>query len=256
MLRDELQADFDRRGWVVVRGVVDREAVAAMHEVFTALVPEVAYPPGPDGVLREITGLSTVYEPLATIARDARFGALVAHALGAPRVQLLQDSLLYKPAHDGAPVEWHQDHTYIGFLVPARVATLRIALLPETANNGCMRIVDGSHRWGPIGATQSLTATSVASLVPSLAPGQREQLDRAAPLELEPGDISIHHVLALHGSTANRSASARRTIILRMFDAACRLDRSRLPPGAEAHFPTDVEGHLDPQAFPLVHAEP
>jgi ectoine hydroxylase-related dioxygenase (phytanoyl-CoA dioxygenase family) len=139
--------------------------------------------------------------------------------------------------------------------VPAHVATLRIALLPETADNGCMRVVDGSHRWGPIGATQSLTATSVASLVPALSPEQREQLERAAPIELEPCDVSIHHVLALHGSAANRSARPRRTIILRMFDAQCRLDRSRLPAGAEAHFPTDDDGHLDPHAFPFVHAE-
>jgi hypothetical protein len=36
------------------------------------------------------------------------------------RVQLLQDSLLNKPARAGASVDWHQDLTYVGFLTPPR----------------------------------------------------------------------------------------------------------------------------------------
>ncbi len=240
-------------GCVIVRGVVDPDGIAAMRAVFDALVPEVPYPAGPDGVLRELTGLARAYPPLEAIARDPRFGRLAAEALGAERVQLLQDSLLYKPARDGAPVAWHQDFTYIGYLVPARVVAVRIALLPEDRDNGCMRVVRGSQHWGPIGLDRSIAATSVDSLVPALSDAQRPALADAHLIELAAGDVSIHHVLAVHGSDANRSERPRRTIILRMFDAACRLDRARLPPGAEAYFPTDADGHLDRTAFPLVH---
>ncbi len=247
-------AGFQRDGYAVVRGVIPTAELAAFHEVFLGVIPELAYPRGPDGVVREVTGVARSYEPLARIARDARFGALVAGVLGAQRVQLLQDSLLYKPAHDGGSVEWHQDRTYIGYLVPAQVATLRIALLPEDDDNGCMRVVDGSHHWGEIGIDQSLAASSVASLLPSLSEQQRASVAAARSLPLEPGDISIHHCLTLHGSPPNTSTRPRRTILLRMFDAACRLDPARLPLGAEAHFPVDADGHLDPRAFPIVHA--
>jgi ectoine hydroxylase-related dioxygenase (phytanoyl-CoA dioxygenase family) len=72
-------------------------------------------------------------------------------------------------------------------------------------------------------------------------------------LVLAAGDVSIHHCLTLHGSAPNTSARPRRTIILRMFDADCRLDPAKLPPGAESYFPTDAEGHLATSSFPLVH---
>jgi len=168
-------------------------------------------------------------------------------------VQLLQDSLLYKPARDGGSVEWHQDRTYIGYLEPARVATLRIALLPEDDDNGCMRVVDGSHRWGAVGANQSLTATSVGSLLPHLTDEQRERVTAARSLPLEPGDVSIHHCLTLHGSPPNTSARPRRTILLRMFDAACTLVSEKLPAGAAAFFATDAEGHLSDAGFPVTY---
>ncbi len=248
-----LREVFERDGHVVVRGVVPAADLAAFADVFAAAIPELDYPRGPDGIVRELTGIARGYEPLARIAYDPRFGALVAEVLGAARVQFLQDSLLYKPAHDGGSVEWHQDRTYIGYLVPAQVATLRIALLPEDEDNGCMRVVDGSHHWGAIGGNQSLAATSVASLIPTLAAEQQAQIARARYLALAPGDVSIHHCLTLHGSAQNTSARPRRTILLRMFDAACTLDRSKLPPGAEGYFPTGATGHLDPAAFPVVH---
>jgi phytanoyl-CoA hydroxylase len=223
-----------------------------MTAVFTQLIPDVPYPRGRDGIVWEITGTSHHDHRVAEIARDRRFGALVADALGATRVQLLQDSLLYKPAHEGGSVEWHQDHTYVGYLTPPRVVSLRIALLPEDEANGCMRVVDGSHRWGPVGDVRALREARVDSIVPSLTDAQRDAIAHATSLELAPGDVSLHHCLTLHGSAPNPSDRPRRTIILRMFDGACRLDRSALPPNAEPHFPTDADGHLAPDKFPIV----
>jgi ectoine hydroxylase-related dioxygenase (phytanoyl-CoA dioxygenase family) len=243
---------FDRDGWLVVRRVVTPAEVAAMQALFTTIIPDVPYPRGSDGVIRELTGMARAHPPLDAIARDPRFGALAAAALGASKIQFLQDSLLYKPAHDGGSVEWHQDHTYVGFLVPARVIAIRIALLPEHPRNGCMRAVTGSHHWGPIGANHSLRAASVTSLATELSEPQRAALADAATLELEPGDVSIHHCLTVHGSGPNHGADPRRTIILRMFDAECRLDATRLPEHMRAFFPTDASGGLATSAFPIV----
>lgn len=244
-----MNADFARNGWIVARNVLSADEVARMHQVFTTVIPDIAYPRGPDGVVWEVTGASRAHAPLDAIARDRRFGALVAEALGALRVQLLQDSLLYKPPHDGGAVEWHQDHTYTGYL--SRVVALRIPLLPEDTRNGCMRVVDGSHAWGPVGDVRALRESRVDSIAAGLSDVQRTALADARPLELEPGDISIHHCLTLHGSAPNHSDRARRTIILRMFDGACELERSQLPPGSEQYFPT-VGNHLAPSAFPIV----
>src|SRR5262249_40317249 len=218
--------------------------------LFGQIVPEVAYPRRGDGVLWEVTGAARRFAPLAEVAHDLRFAALVAEALGCATVQLLQDSLLYKPARDGGPVEWHQDHTHVGFLTPARVVSLRVALLPEDEGSGCMRVVDGSHRWGPVGDVRAVSEPRVDSLLPALRPEQRAALAEARSLELEPGDVTLHHCLTLHGSGPNRSDRPRKTLILRMFDGDCRLDRTRLPAEAVAHFPPDRTGHLLPSAFP------
>ena len=243
---------FDRDGWLVVRGVVPPAELAALRELFATIIPDAPYPRGGDGVIRELTGMARAHPPLDAITRDPRFGALAVAALGAAKIQFLQDSLLYKPAHDGGSVEWHQDHTYVGFLVPARVIAIRIALLPEHAGNGCMRVVTGSHHWGPIGANHSLRAESVTSLAAELSEPQRAALADAATLELEPGDVSIHHCLTVHGSGPNRGADPRRTIILRMFDAECRLNATRLPEHARGYFPTEASGQLSTSAFPIV----
>ncbi|MFN0246650.1 MAG: phytanoyl-CoA dioxygenase family protein [Kofleriaceae bacterium] len=251
-MASEVHDLFERDGCVVVRDVVPAAEIVALRDLFMTIIPEIPYPPGADGVVRELTGLARGYPPAMAVATDARFGALVAEVLGARRVQLLQDSWLYKPPHHGGSVELHQDRTYIGFLVPARVATLRIALEREDETNGCMRAVDGSHRWGAIGDDRSLVAQSVTSLVPTLSADQQASVGNARSLPLQPGDVSIHHCLTLHGSSRNTSARPRRTIILRMFDAACVIDRARLPAGADAFFPADEDGHLDIAAFPVV----
>jgi phytanoyl-CoA dioxygenase PhyH len=245
----DLAEHFERDGSVVVRSVVPADELAAMAALFATLIADSPhYPSG----LFEITGAAQAHAPLAAIARDRRFGELAARALGARRIQHLQDSLLYKCARGAGVVEWHRDHTYVGFLVPARVIALRIALTRDTEASGCMRVVDGSHTWGPIDTVRALSETSVASVVPSLSPEQRDALANARALELEPGDVSIHHCLTLHGSGPNHSDAARRTIILRMFDAECRLDRSRLPAGADAYFPCDADDRLATERFPIV----
>jgi hypothetical protein len=210
-------ADFDRDGWIVARGVVAGDEIAAMSEVFTSLIPEHdRRPAAGGGVLSEITGASRSIKPLALIAADSRFGALAAGALGAVRVQLLQDSLLYKPAGDGAAVAWHQDYTYVGFLTPPRVVSLRIALLPEREVTGCLRVVRGSHRWGQVGEVRALTSTQVDSI------------PVASPLGATP---SQRHAARADPKTSPPSppdppmeSPSRPGVILRLFDGDCQLN--------------------------------
>ncbi|MBE7448110.1 MAG: phytanoyl-CoA dioxygenase family protein [Kofleriaceae bacterium] len=82
---------------------------------------------------------------------------------------------------------------------------------------------------------------------------RRRGRDRGRARAREPGDVSLHHCLTFHGSRPNTSARPRKTLVLRLFDGACRLVPDRLPsPEAVAHFPTDADGHLDAAAFPVL----
>jgi ectoine hydroxylase-related dioxygenase (phytanoyl-CoA dioxygenase family) len=72
------------------------------------------------------------------------------------------------------------------------------------------------------------------------------------PVELQPGDVSVHHCLTFHCSDENRSPQPRMTLIARMFDARQKLVRAKVPPGYEPWFPTDGDGHLTGPLFPLL----
>ena len=235
------------RGWLVVRGAVSRERVAELAAAVESI--EAALPPAAAGQVWEVAHASRISPAIASHTHDAEIARHAAAALGCARVQLLQDTLLVKAARVGGAVAWHQDHTYTGYLSPARVVSVRLALTDDDVERGCLEVIDGSHAWGLLGDVRALTETRVADALGVEAAKWSEHVVR---LELEPGDLSIHHCLTLHRSAPNASAHPRKTLVTRMFDAECSLLRERLPPGAEPHFPVDDAGRLSDSAFPVL----
>jgi Phytanoyl-CoA dioxygenase (PhyH) len=240
---DRLQA----QGWLVVRAAVAAERVRELEaavDAIRAACPEVA-----PGAVWELASPSRLSHAIARHVLDGELGRHAAAALGCARVQLLQDTALVKPARVGGEVAWHQDHTYTGYLEPPRLVSLQLALTASTVENGGLEVLDGSHRDGLSGEVRALAAERVVET--PLAHTVRE--DRIVPVELAPGDVSLHHCLTLHRSRRNRSDGPRKILITRIVDAACRIVPERLPPGAVRWFPTDGDGHLDPAAFPLLN---
>jgi phytanoyl-CoA hydroxylase len=253
MLGDEQRQHFQRRGWLVVRGALSPVRVEELSRALDAVVPPAYYARGLEGRVLELPGISRASATLRSHACDPAIGRLAADALAVARVRLLQDSVLIKAARDAARVEWHQDFTYLGFLEPPRIVTVRLALTRCRRESGCMRVLDGSHQWGLIGGVRALQAASVDSAL-ELLPAELRQ--RAAQceiaLELQPGDVTLHHCLTFHASGDNSSDEPRKTIVVRLFDAECRIEPSRLLPEAAARFPTDDAGRLVGDDYPLV----
>jgi ectoine hydroxylase-related dioxygenase (phytanoyl-CoA dioxygenase family) len=241
-------AFFAEHGWLVVRGAVPPSRVAELEAAVDAIYA--AFPPAPAGQVWELAGVSRLSPTIAEHARDAAIARHSAAALGSPRIKLLQDTVLVKAALVGGPVAWHQDHTYTGYLDPARAVSVRLSLTDCRRDNGCLEVIDGSHTWGLLGDVRALTESHVAD---ALGPAAAHWQDRVIALDLSPGDLSIHHCLTLHRSGENLSAQTRKTLITRLFDASCQLVRDRLPPGAESYFPVEGDGTLADSAFPIVH---
>lgn len=243
------QAFFATHGWLVVRGVVPAATIDALTAALDALVPESSYAAGFEGRVVEIAGISRGSSAIAEATRHSRLGGIAAVLLGAKRVQLLQDTALIKPPASG-PVAWHQDYSYLGYLDRPAVVTARLALTPCTVANGCLRAIDGSHRWGLQGTDLSFRRDSVEDgLPPELRARGAE-----STIELDAGDVSIHHCLTFHASDVNRSSRTRKTLAMRLMDGACRLVAERLPSASLApHFPVDAAGHLTGATFPVVH---
>mgnify|MGYP003151958189 FL=1 len=109
-------------------------------------------------------------------------------------------SLFVKDANDPGFVSWHQDATYWGLSKPD-VLTAWVALSPATVEAGCMKVIPGSHKWDQIAHRDTLDKHNLLTRGQELAVEVNE--DEAAYMPLNPGEVSLHHVLIAHGSTPN-----------------------------------------------------
>ncbi len=102
--------------------------------------------------------------------------------------------------HDRAWVSWHQDATYWG-LNPPNVVTAWIALTPSTIENGCLRVVPGTHSGTLLPQRETYAETNMLSRGQEIA----VEIDEAAAVDLvlERGEFSLHHVGIVHGSGPN-----------------------------------------------------
>ncbi|NTE65123.1 phytanoyl-CoA dioxygenase family protein [Agrobacterium tumefaciens] len=153
--------------------------------------------------------------------------------------------IFMKPAHDPRFFAWHQDSTYWGLSEPA-VTTAWVALTPSTEQNGCVRVVPGSHLHEQIPHRETSGTENFLSRGQEIAVDVNE--DEAVDMVLEPGEMSLHHVMTVHGSKANTSDIPRigigiRYIAVRVAHAPGFEDSATLVRGYDSH------GHylLEPQ---------
>jgi phytanoyl-CoA hydroxylase len=247
---DQQRESFDDHGWVVLRGIVSPECLAQLNRAFDPLMSP---------LLASSSGESSLFQLPAVCRTDdvwarhlyAGVAEFARHLIGAPSIRLLQDALLLKlPSGDGS-VEPHQDYTYTGFLDPAAIVSVGLALTDATEEDGCLYVVDASHKWGLVGGFHVFSDQLDRSIHDSLSPAQRELVEHAkVPLEVHAGDVTLHHCLTFHGSYPNTGLHHRKTVVTHLFSGDCKLARGRLPPGAEGWFETDDQDHLIGASFP------
>jgi len=246
------RAEFEARGWLVLRGVVSAQDLAEVNGIFDELMAPTAPPPA--------AGPGASFRPNACRAHAAMLRHLhdgvaefACHLLGGSSIHLLQDALLLKRPSAKGSIALHQDYTYTGFLDPASMVSVGLALSDASSESGCLHVVDASHTWGLVGGLRIFAGGLEEDIGVMLSPAQRESVTRQRiALEVHAGDVTIHHCLTLHGSDDNRTSRPRKTIVTHLFDGDCRLVRDRLPPAVQQQFVTDVEGHLTGPAFPVL----
>ena len=111
-----------------------------------------------------------------------------------------------KEAHDPGFVSWHQDSTYWGLSLPD-VVTAWIALSPSNKSNGAMAVIPGTHSMEQIPHRDTYTKNNLLTRGQEVAVEVDES--RGVALELEPGEMSLHHVRIIHGSPPNNSEARR-----------------------------------------------
>lgn len=214
---------FDRDGYVHVRGVLDPDEAAAYRAECHELLGRMSG--STDGtweVARHLDGgeaaamvhhchdVQLYSAAFARLLVDERFTALAAAAVG-DNVRLHHTKVFVKPPERGAPFPLHQDHPYFPY-VGHRVAAAIFHFDPAPAERGCVRVVPGSHRRGPLEHQRRGGAWNL--------PIDEWPIDAAVPLPAEPGDVVLFSYLTVHGSGVNRSDEARTTLLVQFHDAA------------------------------------
>lgn len=90
---------------------------------------------------------------------------------------------------------------------------LYVAIDAATLENGCLRVIPGSHRSRTLAKHNKSDEEGIA-LNLELDASQFDEAE-AVDIVLEPGQISLHDVYLYHGSEPNRSEHPRRGMTLR-----------------------------------------
>jgi ectoine hydroxylase-related dioxygenase (phytanoyl-CoA dioxygenase family) len=146
---------------------------------------------------------------------------MVEQVLG-PDFALWNSSFFAKPAMKGRRTPWHQDGEYWP-IRPVATCTVWIAVDDSTRENGCLRVIRGSHRARRLlrhGRNDAKDLTLNQELEPA-AYDEREAVD----IVLEAGQVSLHDVFLVHGSEPNLSAKPRRGMTLRFMPTSSVFDR-------------------------------
>lgn len=206
---------YERDGYTVFRNVIDAELieeaqahVAWLGKRYPNLRPEHYHHP----LVRDDAFW-------VRLIADSRLLDIAELFVG-PDISCFTSHYVCKPPLDGHAVLWHQDGAYWD-LRPMRAVTLWLAIDHSGPDNGCVRMLPGTHREAILPLEARLEKPNM--LASSL---DFERFKDITPIDvvLNPGDVSVHHPHIVHGSEPNRSAHRR-----------CGLDIGYMPASVGIH---------------------
>jgi ectoine hydroxylase-related dioxygenase (phytanoyl-CoA dioxygenase family) len=209
-----MRADYERDGYVILRGVFSHDEVAAVAAETEGLLAREE--------LKAMNNLRVrwqyhyesgapifeLFDPVTDISpkcdswlRDKRITGVLQELLGEP-VHPIKDKLIYKsPGSGGYPL--HQDYiSWSSF--PESFTTVVVAIDAADDDNGCIRLYPGAHARGCLSARDGNFHILPESTIDGFAP---------ISLQLQPGDAVIFGAFMPHRSDTNRSNKGRRHLL-------------------------------------------
>jgi Phytanoyl-CoA dioxygenase (PhyH) len=188
---------------------------------------------------------------LNDLIRDSRVLDPVEDILG-PNILCWGSGFFIKNAHDPARVTWHQDSTYWGLSKPD-IVTAWVAFTPSTVENGCMRVVPGTQNLQQLPHHDTFAADNLLSRGQEIAVDVDES--KAVDIVLTPGQMSLHHVLLVHGSEPNRGELRRIGFAIRYVPTYVK-QLTAVRDSATLVRGTDEYGHFLPEPAPRADFHP
>jgi ectoine hydroxylase-related dioxygenase (phytanoyl-CoA dioxygenase family) len=179
----------------------------------------VGHIPRRDGVPDGVRG----GEDLFAVAVAPEIIDMVEQVIGSDIV-LWSSNIFGKPSRGGKAVQWHQDGHYWP-MRPLATCSVWMSVDGASVENGCLRIIPGSHLGGLLPHTDEHTEGVLHYSI------ERDLLDGVQPRDvvLAPGEVSLHDVNLIHGSNPNRSDGRRAGFVARFMPAWSSYDRTNPP---------------------------
>ncbi|HZT42012.1 MAG TPA: phytanoyl-CoA dioxygenase family protein [Chthonomonadaceae bacterium] len=215
----DLKSRFEADGFVVVEKMFTEPEVAEMKAEIRRVLDrarEQAREAGqsPDWVASDgvFVGLAANSPFFRRLAHDPRLLDPLEAILG-PDLEFLSDKVVFKSAGVDYGSPWHQDWPY---WEGAHKISIWVALNPATPENGCLKMLPGSHK--EVAAHDGAAPSGEGF-------GHRLRSDavdesQAAILPAAPGDAIYFHDLTLHASFPNTTGKDRWAFITTYRNAA------------------------------------
>jgi ectoine hydroxylase len=217
-LTDEQYQQFHRDGYLIEKQLFSREEMQLLLKIGRADLTMLrnAY----DKV--DATGSSTQLSMRNELTEDDIYSTIVCSRRLVDRLACLMNDEVYHWHHKmmlkeprvGGAWEWHQDYGYWyrnnNVLYPD-MASACIAIDPATQANGCLQLIQGSHKMGRI--DHDITGTQIGADLNLVEAALNHPDMTLVYAELDPGDVLFFHANTLHRSDANTSEHPRWSLI-------------------------------------------
>ena len=161
MLTEDQLQDYEKNGFILVKGLLEPDEAAQMrqesHDLLARLTDaqdatwksSAALADGKPTHLQHCHDTQFYSAAFSRLLTDRRFTDIAGQVIGTPNVQLHHTKLFVKPPEAGSPFPMHQDHPFF----PHKYHRMAAAIMhfddaPE--EKGCVRVVPGSYKSGPL----------------------------------------------------------------------------------------------------------
>ena len=153
--------------------------------------------------LRKINDLALNNQYFLKISRKPKILDIVETCIGGD-IKLFGDQLFMKPP-GGIEKTNHQDSPYFP-IFPMNLISCWIALDDVNEENGCLKCIPGSHKWGALPHTEKwMVGDREDMCIPKDQIGDKEEVS----IHLTAGNASFHHSLLVHRSGPNNTSHSR-----------------------------------------------
>jgi ectoine hydroxylase-related dioxygenase (phytanoyl-CoA dioxygenase family) len=265
-ITEEQVRQYEEDGAICIRGQFDAEWCAHMLEVSVDNMQnragrqrEVDNPDDP-GYFYVSSFMSRDNKEFEDYILNSPAAEIAARLMRQDEVRFFYDQLFIKEPGTLAPTQWHNDIPFWP-VDGNHIGSVWMALTPVTTETSGLVYVKGSHKWNKL--FKAITPDEDPAFMDDTlerCPDFHKEFDNPEyeflSWDMEPGDVIVHHPLAVHGTGKNASNTQRRVALSCRFyggDTVWHSERVTgfKVPGAEESGVTSGVMPTDDTVFPV-----